>query len=165
MIGVLGFDSWRWLGIFLFTTVARTSLEPTEPPIQRVLVALSPGVKRPGRETDHSPPSSANSRISVHGAVLNTGTILPLLFMKLRSIMSIPRFMNILQLKPLSSEMMVSYRITIQKTAIWIFKSAETSNFASYNSLKFATGHTNGQTDIMAAHGKHVCSYKIRKMV
>jgi hypothetical protein len=28
-------------------------------PIQRVLGALSPGVKRPGREVDHSPPASA----------------------------------------------------------------------------------------------------------
>jgi hypothetical protein len=31
---------------------------PTQPPIQRVAGALSLGVKRPGREADHSPPSS-----------------------------------------------------------------------------------------------------------
>jgi hypothetical protein len=59
MIGVLGFDSWQGLGIFLFTTASRTALGPTQPPIQWVLGALSPGIKRPGREADHSPPSSA----------------------------------------------------------------------------------------------------------
>jgi hypothetical protein len=59
MIGVLEFDSWWGLGIFLFTTVSRTALGPTQPPIQWVPGALSLGVKRPGREADHSPPSSA----------------------------------------------------------------------------------------------------------
>jgi hypothetical protein len=58
-IGVLGFDSWRGLGIFLFTTASRTDLWPTQPPIQRVQGAPSLGVKRPGREADHSPSSSA----------------------------------------------------------------------------------------------------------
>jgi hypothetical protein len=61
-IGVLGFDS-RWgQGIFLFTTASRTALGPTQPPIQWVSVALSLGVKRPGREADHSPPSSAEAK-------------------------------------------------------------------------------------------------------
>jgi hypothetical protein len=32
---------------------------PTQPPIQWVLGALSPGVKRQWREADHSPPASA----------------------------------------------------------------------------------------------------------
>jgi len=32
---------------------------PTQPPIQEVPGALSQGVKRPGREADHSPPSNA----------------------------------------------------------------------------------------------------------
>jgi hypothetical protein len=32
---------------------------PTQPPIQWVPGAISLGVKRPGREADHSPPSSA----------------------------------------------------------------------------------------------------------
>jgi hypothetical protein len=59
MIGVLGFDFRRGLGIFLFTAASRTVLGPTQPPIQWVPGALSPGVKRPGREADHSPPSSA----------------------------------------------------------------------------------------------------------
>jgi hypothetical protein len=34
--GVLGFDAWRGLGIFLFTTASRTVLEPNQPPIQWV---------------------------------------------------------------------------------------------------------------------------------
>jgi hypothetical protein len=58
-IGVLVFDSRRGLGIFLFTIASRTVLGPTQPPIQRVPGAPSLGVKRPGREADHSPPSSA----------------------------------------------------------------------------------------------------------
>jgi hypothetical protein len=58
-IGVIEFDSRRGLGIFLFFTASRTALGPTQPPIQWVPGALSLGVKRPGREADHSPPSSA----------------------------------------------------------------------------------------------------------
>jgi hypothetical protein len=46
-------------GIFLFTTASRTALESTQPPIQWEPGALSLGVKWPGREADHSPPSSA----------------------------------------------------------------------------------------------------------
>jgi hypothetical protein len=58
-IGVLGFD-FRWgLGIFLFTTASKTALGPIQPPIQWVTGALSLGVKRPGREANHSLPSSA----------------------------------------------------------------------------------------------------------
>jgi hypothetical protein len=58
-IGVLGFDSRRGMGIFLFTTASGTALGLTQPPIQWVPGALSLGVKRPGRDADHSPPSSA----------------------------------------------------------------------------------------------------------
>jgi hypothetical protein len=50
------------LGIFLFTTASRTALDATQPPIQWVPGALSLGVKRPGSEADHSPPSSAKFR-------------------------------------------------------------------------------------------------------
>jgi hypothetical protein len=35
------------------------ALGPTQPPIQWVLRALSPGVKRKGHEAGHSPPSGA----------------------------------------------------------------------------------------------------------
>jgi hypothetical protein len=57
--GVLGFDSRRKLGIFLFTTASRTALEPTQPPIQWVPATVSLGVKQPERDADHSPPSSS----------------------------------------------------------------------------------------------------------
>jgi hypothetical protein len=42
-----------------FSTASRPALWPTQPPIQWVPGTLSPGVKRQGREADHSPPSSA----------------------------------------------------------------------------------------------------------
>jgi hypothetical protein len=69
------------VGIFLFITVSRQALEPTQPPIQWVPGALSLGVKRPGRESDHSPPLSAEVKnawsytstpsIRFHGVVLS----------------------------------------------------------------------------------------------
>jgi hypothetical protein len=49
-----------------------SSREPTQPPIQWVPGALSLGVKRLGREADHSPPSSAE----VKNAWSYTSTIL-----------------------------------------------------------------------------------------
>jgi hypothetical protein len=65
----------------LFTTASRTALEPTQSPIQWVPEALSLGVKRPEREADHSPPSSAavkecvelylHSPIGLHDLVLS----------------------------------------------------------------------------------------------
>jgi hypothetical protein len=58
-IGVLGFDFRRGLGIFLLTTVSRTALGPTQPPIQWIPGFLYLGVKRPELEADHSSPSSA----------------------------------------------------------------------------------------------------------
>jgi hypothetical protein len=39
------------MGIFLFSTASRPVLESTQPPIRWVPGTLSPGVKRPGRET------------------------------------------------------------------------------------------------------------------
>jgi hypothetical protein len=53
------FDSRRRLGIFLFTTAPRPALWPTQPPIQWVPETPSAGVKRPGREDDHSFPSTS----------------------------------------------------------------------------------------------------------
>jgi hypothetical protein len=43
--------------VFLFSTASRADLGPTQPPIQWTPGALSTGVKWPGREADHSPPS------------------------------------------------------------------------------------------------------------
>jgi len=47
------------MGISLFTTASTSALGPTQRPIQWVLGALSLRVKRPEREAEHSPPSSA----------------------------------------------------------------------------------------------------------
>jgi hypothetical protein len=47
------------VGSYLFTTASIPALVPTQPPIQWLPAALYRGVKRPGREADHSPPSSA----------------------------------------------------------------------------------------------------------
>jgi hypothetical protein len=65
---------------FFFTTASRLTLGPTQSPIQWVPGALSLGVKRPGREAGHSPPSSAEAMnvwsyistppISLHDVVL-----------------------------------------------------------------------------------------------
>jgi hypothetical protein len=46
-------------GNFSLHYLSRTALGPTLPPIQWVPGALFLGVKRPGREADYSPPSSA----------------------------------------------------------------------------------------------------------
>jgi hypothetical protein len=63
---------------FLFSKSSRPALRSTQPPIQWVAGALSPGVKRPGSEADHSPPTSQenvdlyiHSPIRPHGVVLN----------------------------------------------------------------------------------------------
>jgi hypothetical protein len=71
-----GFDSWQAEAgtiDFLFYTASRPALGPTQPPIQWALEALSPAVKRPGREADHSPHSSVE--------VMNGGAIPPYVFM------------------------------------------------------------------------------------
>jgi hypothetical protein len=48
--------------IFLFSIASRPPLGPTEPPIQWVSGAVSSGVKRQGREAEHSPSSSAEAK-------------------------------------------------------------------------------------------------------
>jgi hypothetical protein len=74
--------------------VPRTALGPTQHPIQWVPRAPSLGVKRPGRQADHLPPSSAevkewvelylHSPIRFHGVVLRykktTGTTMYTLY-------------------------------------------------------------------------------------
>jgi hypothetical protein len=66
---------------FLFSTASRLTLGSTQPPIEWVPGILSPGVKQPGREANHSPPTSAqvkknedlyiHSPTRLHGVVLN----------------------------------------------------------------------------------------------
>jgi hypothetical protein len=46
-------------GFFLDATASRPALDTAQPPIQNVPGVLTPGIKRPGREADHSSPSSA----------------------------------------------------------------------------------------------------------
>jgi hypothetical protein len=67
-VRVLGFNSQWGLGIFLFNTVSRIALGPTQPPNQWLPGALSLGVKWPDHEADHSPPSTAE--VKEHRAVI-----------------------------------------------------------------------------------------------
>jgi hypothetical protein len=69
------------VGARIFFTVSRPVLGPAQPPIHWVPWGLSPGVKRPGREADHSLQTSAEVKktwiyasappILLHGVVLN----------------------------------------------------------------------------------------------
>jgi hypothetical protein len=88
-----GFESRQGLGIFLFTIASRPALGSTQPPIQWLPAALSLGVKLPGREARHSPPSKCRGQ-RMHGtkpplpqyvfvawcSVKSTGTTLPFTF-------------------------------------------------------------------------------------
>jgi hypothetical protein len=68
-------------GNFSLHHSVQTVLGPTQPPIQQVPGALSLGVKRPGREADHSPPTSVEVKnawrytstdlVHLHGVVLS----------------------------------------------------------------------------------------------
>jgi hypothetical protein len=74
-------ESRQRLGSFLFTTASKQALGLTQPPIQWVPGDLSLEVKRPGRQADQSPPSSADVKnawnyaspppIHFHGVVLS----------------------------------------------------------------------------------------------
>jgi hypothetical protein len=78
--GQLGFNSQQRLGLFLLTTMSRLALRPTYPPIQWVLEVYFLGIKQPGQEVDHLPPSDAKVKnvwsytstpqIHLHGMVL-----------------------------------------------------------------------------------------------
>jgi hypothetical protein len=69
------------IGIFSHCHHIQTGLGPTQPPIQRVLGALTLAVKQVGHEADHSPPCSAEVKnalnytstppIRLHGTVLS----------------------------------------------------------------------------------------------
>jgi len=77
-------------GIFLFTTASKSALAPRKPPIQWVPRAISPKVKRPGREANHSPPSSdevenawsyaSTPLIRLHGVVLSCDVVIKYVF-------------------------------------------------------------------------------------
>jgi hypothetical protein len=69
--GRLGFDSLQGQGISLLATgVSRLTLGSIQSPMQWVPASLSMGVKRPGREGDHS----ISSRAEVKNAWTNTST-------------------------------------------------------------------------------------------
>jgi hypothetical protein len=65
-----GFNSLQGQGIVLCYTASRPALRLIQPPIQWIPGAVSPGLKRPGREANHIPPPSAE--------VKNAGIIPPL---------------------------------------------------------------------------------------
>jgi hypothetical protein len=68
-----GLEYRQGLGIFLFTTVSRPALVPTQPPIKWVPRDVSLRVKRPGREADNSPPSSVEVKnLYSYAALPNT---------------------------------------------------------------------------------------------
>jgi hypothetical protein len=55
---------------FLFSKSSRQALGFTQPPKRWVPGAYSPGVKRPGRDADHSPPASAEvKKMWIHIAI------------------------------------------------------------------------------------------------
>jgi hypothetical protein len=68
-------------GISFFSSESRPGLGPTQPSIQWLPGAVTPGLKQPEREVDHSPPFSAEvkkawsytstAQIRLHGVVLN----------------------------------------------------------------------------------------------
>jgi hypothetical protein len=71
-------------GSRIFSKLSRPALESTQPPIRWIPGALSPGVKRPGREVPRSRKRGSIHLPPIHldGVVLNslsTGTNLPLL--------------------------------------------------------------------------------------
>jgi hypothetical protein len=75
--GVVGLNFQWGLGFFVLITASRPALSPTQPPIPGVLGPLSLGVKRPWREADHSPPSSAEVKNAwSYTSIVNVGTTL-----------------------------------------------------------------------------------------
>jgi hypothetical protein len=80
------FEDWfvfrqgEWWEFFLFATASRPILGPTQSPSQCVPGILTPGLNRPEREADHTPPFSAELKnawsftstppVRPHGVVL-----------------------------------------------------------------------------------------------
>jgi hypothetical protein len=64
----LGFNSWQEQRVFLFATVSRLVLGPTQPPLPGVVGAAVPRVKVEVCEADHLPPSV--SKLGMHRAIL-----------------------------------------------------------------------------------------------
>jgi hypothetical protein len=48
--------------IFLFSIASKLAPESIQPPVQWLLVAIAPGIKRSGHETDRLHPSTAEAR-------------------------------------------------------------------------------------------------------
>jgi hypothetical protein len=66
------FDSREEKEICFFSITSRPALGSTQPPIQWIPEAVSSGVKRQGREADHTPPSGAevkNVELYLHSPV------------------------------------------------------------------------------------------------
>jgi len=61
---------------FVLSKTYRPTLQPTQPPSQWAGQAPSPGLKRPRRESDHSPPTSAEVPIWLNSAHRNNSTFL-----------------------------------------------------------------------------------------
>jgi hypothetical protein len=94
---------------FTFFTASRLALEPILPPIQCASELLFPRVKQPGRETDHSFPSSAE----VKNIWTYTFTPYTSLWLKHRNKFSTYRY---LQKIPIPVSLLVSERICVNFT-------------------------------------------------
>jgi hypothetical protein len=81
LAGWVRLNSWKRLEIFLSSAVSRLFLEPTQLPVQWVLGAFSLGLKQPGHEANHSPPSSAEVKCTVRCGV-HTGMTVKLTVIK-----------------------------------------------------------------------------------
>jgi hypothetical protein len=67
-----GHDSWQEQDFLFSFTASRPALGLSQPPIQWVPETISPGVKRPGREADHSPSSAEARMLELYHLLPNT---------------------------------------------------------------------------------------------
>jgi len=78
------------MGLSIFSTASRPAVGPTQPPIQWVHGYPFPGVKRPEREADHSPPTAEVKNVWRYTSTPNTspwhGAYLPLIKMVIRNV-------------------------------------------------------------------------------